>query len=69
MKNKKDICVLVQARLGSTRVPGKMLRPFTNTTLVDILLEKLSKSTVINKKDIIFAAYEPVCNVRRGTLI
>tara|TARA_R110000796_G_scaffold162022_1_gene278807 strand:- start:7929 stop:8621 length:693 start_codon:yes stop_codon:yes gene_type:complete len=59
MKNKKEICILVQARLSSTRVPGKMLRPFTNTTLVDILLEKLSKSTVINKKDIIFSAYEP----------
>jgi CMP-N-acetylneuraminic acid synthetase len=59
MKNKKDICILVQARLGSTRVPGKMLRPFSNTTLVDILLTKLNKSTVIDKKNIIFSAYEP----------
>ena len=58
MKNKKEICILVQARLGSTRAPGKMLRPFNNTTLVDILLEKLSKSTIINKEDIIFSAYE-----------
>ena len=44
MKNINDICVLVQARLGSQRVPGKMLRPFANTTLVDILLKKLTQS-------------------------
>ena len=42
MKDINDICILVQARLGSTRVPGKMLRPFAGTTLVDILFEKLN---------------------------
>ena len=43
MKDIKDICILVQARLDSQRVPGKMLRPFADTTLVDILFEKLKK--------------------------
>ena len=42
MKDINDICILVQARLGSERVPGKMLRPFANTTLVDILFDKLN---------------------------
>ena len=48
MKNIKDVCILVQARLGSQRVPGKMLRPFANTTLVDILFKKLKSSKIPN---------------------
>ncbi len=63
MKNQtkkiNDVCILVQARLGSQRVPGKMLRPFCNTTLVDILFEKLKKSKVFPKENIIFSAWEP----------
>lgn len=58
MKNKKDICVVVQARLGSQRVPGKMLRPFANTTLTEILFDKLKKSKVISPKNIYFSAHE-----------
>lgn len=58
MKKIEDVCLLVQARLGSQRVPGKMIRPFAGTTLVDILFEKLSKSTVIPKSNIYFSAYE-----------
>lgn len=58
MKQIQDICILVQARMGSQRVPGKMLRPFAETTLTDILFEKLSKSTIIPKENIYFSAYE-----------
>jgi CMP-N-acetylneuraminic acid synthetase len=58
MKNINDVCILVQARLGSQRVPGKMLRPFVGTTLVDILFEKLKTSTVIPQKNIHFSVYE-----------
>ena len=57
-KNKKDVCVVVQARMGSTRVPGKMLRPFAGTTLVDILFEKLTSSKVIPLENIYFSAHE-----------
>lgn len=57
-KNIKDVCVVVQARLGSERVPGKMIRPFAETTLVDLLFEKLKKSKVISNEDIYFSAYE-----------
>jgi len=59
MKNIEDICILVQARLGSQRIPGKMLKPFAETTLVDILFKKLSNSTIIPQKNIYFSAYEP----------
>lgn len=58
MKKIEDICILVQARLGSQRVPAKMIRPFAGTTLVDILFEKLSKSTLIPKSNIYFSAHE-----------
>ena len=58
-KNIKDICVIVQARLGSERVPGKMLRSFANTTLVDVLFKKLTSSKIIPIENIIFSAYEP----------
>jgi CMP-N-acetylneuraminic acid synthetase len=58
MKNINDVCIIVQARLGSTRVPGKMLRPFADTTLVDILFEKLTSSKIIPKDNIYFSAWE-----------
>ena len=58
MKKIEDVCLIVQARLGSQRVPEKMIRPFAGTTLVDILFEKLSKSNVIPKSNIYFSAYE-----------
>jgi CMP-N-acetylneuraminic acid synthetase len=58
MKKIEDVCLLVQARLGSQRVPRKMIRPFSGTTLVDILFDKLSNSSVIPKSNIYFSAYE-----------
>ena len=58
-KNIDEICILVQARMGSQRVPGKMLRPFADATLVDILFEKLKNSKVIPRSNIWFSAYEP----------
>jgi CMP-N-acetylneuraminic acid synthetase len=52
------VCIIINARLGSTRVPKKMGRPFGNSTLLDILAKKLEKSTVINPKDVYFSLYE-----------
>ena len=57
-KNIQDICLIVQARLGSQRVPNKMLRPFANTTLVDILFEKLKSSKIMPLENIHFSAHE-----------
>ena len=57
-KNINDICIVVQARMGSQRVPGKMLKPFANTTLTDILFDKLTQSTIVPKQNIYFSAYE-----------
>jgi len=58
MKKIEDICIMVQARLGSQRIPRKMIRPFHGTTLVDILFDKLKISSVIPKKNIYFSAYD-----------
>ena len=54
MKNINDICVIIQARLSSERVPGKMLKPFAGTTLMDILFKKLEQSKIIKKKTYLF---------------
>jgi CMP-N-acetylneuraminic acid synthetase len=52
------ICIIIQARLGSTRVPNKMRREFGNSTLLDITLSKLQKSKVIKKENVYVSLYE-----------
>ena len=58
MKNINDVCVIVQARLGSQRIPKKMIKPFAGSTLLDILFSKLTKSKVIPKDNIYFSVYD-----------
>jgi CMP-N-acetylneuraminic acid synthetase len=41
MKDINDIFVVIQARLGSKRVPNKMIRSFAGTTLFDIAIQKM----------------------------
>lgn len=54
----KEISIVVQSRLNSQRIPGKMLKPFVGTTLVDILLEKLTNLTSIDYSKVYFCAHE-----------
>jgi len=51
MKNIKDICFIIQARTQSTRVPNKMLKPFSNSNLFEIAINKVINSTVIPKNN------------------
>ena len=53
MKNKKKIICIVQARLNSTRLKNKVIHKFKNKTMIEILLERLKSSKLIN--DIIVA--------------
>tara|TARA_R100000458_G_C8272735_1_gene247586 strand:+ start:273 stop:956 length:684 start_codon:yes stop_codon:yes gene_type:complete len=46
-KNIHDILFVTQARLESERVPGKMIRPFAGSNLLDILINKVKKSKII----------------------
>lgn len=58
MKNIEEIAVIVQARLSSQRCPRKMIKPFADTTLMDICLQKLVDSKIPNS-NIWVSVYEP----------
>ena len=49
MKDIKDICFIIQARTQSTRVPNKMLRPFADSNLFTIAINKILQSKIIPK--------------------
>ena len=46
MKNINDVCVVIQARLTSERVPNKMAKPFGDTSLFEIGCKKLLESVI-----------------------
>ena len=48
MKNINDICIIIQARLGSQRIKKKMIRKFHDTTLFEISIKKALSSIVPN---------------------
>ena len=58
MKRMSDVVVILQARMNSQRVPRKMLKPFSNTTLFEIAIQKLLKSTIIPKDNIYVSVFE-----------
>jgi CMP-N-acetylneuraminic acid synthetase len=63
MKSLNEIAVVVQARYNSERVPFKMSQgindyPFASTSLLDIVLEKLTKSEVIQNEHIYLSVHE-----------
>ena len=43
------IIALVQARMGSSRLPGKVMRPIQGIPMIELLLRRLSKATLVNK--------------------
>jgi glutamate-1-semialdehyde 2,1-aminomutase len=44
-----NIVAIVQARMGSTRLPGKVMMKINNTPMIGLLFERLSKSKKITK--------------------
>lgn len=58
MKDIKDVCFIIQARLSSERVPRKMMKPFAGTSLVEIACKKINQSKVIPRSNFFFSAYE-----------
>ncbi|MDM5303688.1 spore coat protein [Bacillus subtilis] len=44
-----DILFIIQARMGSTRLPGKVLRPLGSNRLLDILVHRVRKSAFYQK--------------------
>ena len=43
------VLAIVQARVGSTRLPGKVLKKVNDKSLIEILFHRLSKSKKIDK--------------------
>lgn len=62
---KNDVCAIVQARLGSTRMPNKVLLPFFGeNTILDIILAKFKRiglpvvvATSVNQRDDAIVAF------------
>lgn len=44
MKNINDVCIVIQARLSSQRIKKKMIRPFYDTNLFEISIQKILSS-------------------------
>ena len=53
-----DIAFIVQARLNSQRVPRKMIKPFSDTNLFGLILDKLLSSEIIPSENIIASVHE-----------
>jgi len=58
MKSISDIAFVVQARMNSQRVSQKMIRPFCDTTLLNIILGKLRDSEIIPSSNVFVSVYE-----------
>jgi CMP-N-acetylneuraminic acid synthetase len=57
-KNIEDVAIVIQARLGSQRVPQKMIKPFAGTTLIDIFLDKIKQCKSFPLSNFYLSAYE-----------
>jgi CMP-N-acetylneuraminic acid synthetase len=66
MKSLNDICFIIQARLDSKRLPGKMLLPFAGSTLFDIAVDKLVNSEVVPNSNIFLSLYDEEL-IRQGS--
>jgi len=59
MKDRGEVAVVIQARLSSERCPSKMNRPFAGSTLTDIAIEKILKSSSIPRENFYLTVHEP----------
>lgn len=49
MEPAMKVVAIVQARMGSTRLPNKVMKPIGGVPMIELLLSRLSKSTEISK--------------------
>ena len=41
--------LIIQARMGSSRLPGKVMKEISNTPLLQILIKRISKSKYVDE--------------------
>jgi len=61
------VVALVQARMGSTRLPGKVLRAIVGKPMIELLLARLSQSSELD--EIVVAASEEVKNDKLQSVV
>jgi CMP-N-acetylneuraminic acid synthetase len=49
MKILNNICFILQARVNSSRLPKKMIKPFAGSSLIEIAIDKIKSSIFPNK--------------------
>lgn len=49
MVSEHNVGLIVQARMGSTRLPGKVMLPIGNISLIEMLLRRVSQSQLVDK--------------------
>ena len=54
----KELTCVISARLGSTRTPMKMVRPFAGSSLLEVLLRKLGRVRHLTPDRLWLSAYE-----------
>ena len=59
MKNINEVCFIIQARKQSTRVPNKMLRPFADSNLFTIAVDKILATEIIPKENFYVSIMDP----------
>ena len=59
-KRLSDIVFIIQSRINSKRIPGKMLRPFADSTLFEIALDKILTSSLIPNENFYVSLYDDV---------
>ena len=57
-KSLKDICFIISARLNSIRIPRKMIKPFSDTTLIQLGIQKVLDSKIIPEENFYVSVYE-----------
>ena len=58
----KNISIVINARTQSTRVPNKLIRKFSNSTLLDIALKKMDQMTFFDHR-FLAVAEEDLMNI------
>jgi len=57
MKRLEDICFLIEAKSNSERLPGKIFKKFSQTTLLDVAINKFLSSPAIPNNQIYVAGH------------